>query len=101
MLAGICTSQVLLLPIMTSEAQVPGAEDESRMPALVDLEELERRLVDAVTVAVAGREVVEHGALVRVGPRVPLNRDAVARRDLGEAAGGRGRLVADDVAASE
>lgn len=66
---------------------------------LVDLEELERRLVNRLAVPVARREIVKDRAMVRVGPSDgPLDGDGVARVDGGMATGRGGVLVADDVA---
>lgn len=66
---------------------------------LVDLEEFERGLVDSLAVAVARRQVVKDGPVVRVGPGDgPLDGDGVAGLD-GCVAARRGCvLVADDIA---
>lgn len=66
---------------------------------LIDLEELQRGLVNRLAVAVAGREVVKDGPVVRVGPgNGPLDGDGVARLDGCVATGWGSVLVADDVA---
>lgn len=66
---------------------------------LVDLEKLERGLVNGLAVAVAVGQVVQNGPLVRVGPGDgPLDGDGVARVDRCVAACWSGVLVADDVA---
>lgn len=49
---------------------------------LVDLEEFEGLLGDALAGAIAGRQVVDHGTLVRLRPSVPADADAVASLDL-------------------
>lgn len=63
----------------------------------VDLEEAQRRLVDRLAGAVARRQVVDDGPVVRVGPRVPGQGDGVAGGDADVALGGAGAAVADDV----
>lgn len=66
---------------------------------LVDLEELERGLVDGFAIAVTVGEVVQNGSVVRIGPNDrPLDGDGVTRLDGCVAAGGCGVLVADNVA---
>lgn len=50
---------------------------------LVDLEELEAGLVDLGAVSVAGGQVVEDGAVVRLGPLGPLHFDLGAGLDIG------------------
>lgn len=76
-----------------------GAVDQT---LLADLEELEGLLVDGLAAAgAAGGEVVEDGALVGLGPGVPLEEDAVTGGDTGVTLGVLGILVADDVGGSE
>lgn len=66
---------------------------------LVDLEELQRCLIDRLTVAVARREVVKDGPVVGVRPgNGPLDEDGVACVDGGVSSRRGGVLVADDVA---
>ena len=69
--------------------------------ALGDLDEREALLVDGGAVGVAGRDVVDHGAVVALGPGVPLQRDGAAGGDGGVVVGGDGALVADDVRVGE
>lgn len=70
--------------------------------SLGDLEELESSLLNLVAASVTARgKVVNDGAVVRLGPGVPLNKDAVTRGN-NDAALSVGRvLVADDVARGE
>ena len=67
----------------------------------VDLEELQRGLVDGLAAAVAAREVVDHGAVVALWPGGPLQADLVAGCDDGVAARVGRVQVADDVVCGE
>ena len=79
-----------------------GGPDAVVIAGAVDLEEAQGGLVDGLAVAVAGGEVVDHGALVGVGPDgIPFERDLVAGFDGGVAAGRSGGAVADDVRGAE
>ena len=80
-------------------ARSVGAVDETD---LVDLEELERVLVDRLAAGGATAcEIVDDGALVGLGPCVPLNEDAVSGWYDGVALGVGGIPVANDVAGSK
>lgn len=65
--------------------------------SLVELDELERGLVDRGEVAGDGGDVVGDGAVVGLGPGVPLEGDGTTSGDLGGAGNRLGLLVADDV----
>ena len=68
----------------------------------VDLEEFKGGRVDLLAGgALTAREVVNHRALVGVGPSVPLKADAVASSHLNVSTARRARLVADDVCVTE
>lgn len=69
---------------------------------LANLEEFEGGLVDRGTTGItAAGEVVDDGAVVRIGPGVPLDVDGVTSSNLGEALGVLAALVADDVGVGE
>lgn len=81
----------------TPDARCAGTVDQAN---LVDLEELKVSLLDSLTAGTAAAgEVVDDGAVMRVGPSVPLDEDLVAGRNDGMASSVGRVLVADDVAA--
>jgi hypothetical protein len=68
---------------------------------LADLGKGERALVDRGKVARDGGQVVDDGAVVRVGPGVPLQGHRAAGGNGDGVANGRRALVADDVGAAK
>ncbi|GJC98596.1 hypothetical protein ColKHC_07422 [Colletotrichum higginsianum] len=75
----------------------PAAAGET---SLLDLEELERGLVDGGAVVTARGEVVDDGALVGLGPGVPEDLELVTGGNLGGQGSVLGVAVADDVGTS-
>lgn len=65
--------------------------------SLGDLGPLEGGLVDGSEVARDSSDVVNDGAVVRLGPGVPLESDRATSSNAGSVGGGSSTLVADDV----
>ncbi|KAL5896110.1 hypothetical protein ACKVWC_011545 [Pyricularia oryzae] len=82
--------------------ELVGSPDAVLQTGLADLEEVERRGVDLVAAGGAAvGEVVDDGALVAVGPGVPLDGHGLSGRDGHRGRCGLGALVAGNVGVAE